>query len=127
MPGSASSPRSRPWPASLVGELTPIDVRDPGEIERAIGAFARERNGGLIVTGSQSQLTLRNLIISLATRYRLPNVRRTDTMPRLGDSPPMGLIRSTRQAGGRLRRSHPQGEKPRRPAGAGADQVRIGD
>ena len=61
-------------PASLVGELTPIDVRDPGEIERAIGAFARERNGGLIVTGSQSQLTLRNLIISLATRYRLPNV-----------------------------------------------------
>ena len=61
-------------PASLVGELIPIDVRDPGEIERAIGAFARERNGGLIVTGSQSQCTLRNLIVSLATRYRLPNV-----------------------------------------------------
>ena len=30
-------------PASLVGELTPIDVRDPGEIERAIGAFARAK------------------------------------------------------------------------------------
>jgi putative ABC transport system substrate-binding protein len=61
-------------PASLVGELTPIDARDAGEIERAIGAFARERNGGLIVTGSQSQLAHRDLIISLATRYRLPNV-----------------------------------------------------
>ena len=61
-------------PASLGGELTPIDVRDPGEIERAIAAFARERNGGLIVTGSQSSVTHRDLIISLATRYRLPNV-----------------------------------------------------
>jgi putative tryptophan/tyrosine transport system substrate-binding protein len=61
-------------PASLGGELTPIDVRDPGEIERAIGAFARERNGGLIVTGSQSSVTHRELIISVATRYRLPNV-----------------------------------------------------
>ena len=61
-------------PASLVGELTPIDVRDPGEIERAIGAFARERNGGLIVTGSQSAVTHRDLIISSAMRYRLPNV-----------------------------------------------------
>jgi putative ABC transport system substrate-binding protein len=61
-------------PASLGGELTPIDVRDAGEIERAIGAFARERNGGLIVTGSQSAVTHRDLIISLATRYRLPNV-----------------------------------------------------
>ena len=61
-------------PASFGGELTPIDVRDPGEIERAIGAFARERNGGLIVTGSQSAVAHRDLIISLATRYRLPNV-----------------------------------------------------
>ena len=61
-------------PASLGGELTPIDVRDPGEIERAIGEFARERNGGLIVTGSQSAVTHRDLIISLATRYRLPNI-----------------------------------------------------
>jgi putative tryptophan/tyrosine transport system substrate-binding protein len=39
-----------------------------------IGAFASERNGGLIVTGSQSAVTHRDLIIPLATRYRLPNV-----------------------------------------------------
>jgi putative ABC transport system substrate-binding protein len=61
-------------PASLVGELTPIDVRDPGEIERAIGVFARERNGGLIVTAGSAARTHRALIISLAMLHRLPNV-----------------------------------------------------
>ena len=55
-------------------ELTTIDVRDPAELKRAIAAFAREPNGGLIVTASQSAVTHRELIISLATRYRLPNV-----------------------------------------------------
>lgn len=61
-------------PPSFGGELTPIDVRDPGEIERAIAAFASERNGGLIVTASPQAVTHLDLIISLATRYRLPNV-----------------------------------------------------
>ena len=61
-------------PPSLGVELTPIDIRDRDEIERAITAFARERNGGLIVTTSLLAFTHRNLIISLATRYRLPNV-----------------------------------------------------
>jgi putative ABC transport system substrate-binding protein len=61
-------------PPSLGAELSPIDSRDPSEIERAIAAFARERNGGLIVTGSQSAIIHRHLIISLALRYRLPNV-----------------------------------------------------
>ena len=61
-------------PPSLGVELTPIDVHDPGEMERAIAAFARGPNGGLIVTASQSAVIHRDLIISLATRYRLPNV-----------------------------------------------------
>ena len=56
----------------------------PARSSSAIGAFARERNGGLIVTGSQSQLTLRNLIISLATRYRLPNVHAYRYYPAAG-------------------------------------------
>jgi ABC transporter substrate binding protein len=73
-------------PASLGGELTPIDVRDAGEIERAMAAFARERNGGLIVTGSQSQLAHRDLIISLATRYCLPNVHAYRYYPAAGGS-----------------------------------------
>jgi len=61
-------------PPSSGVELTTIDPRDPGEIERAITAFARERNGGLIVTASPSSVTHRILIISLALRYGLPNI-----------------------------------------------------
>ena len=37
---------------SLGVELSPVDVRDAGEIERAVAAFARGSNGGLIVTAS---------------------------------------------------------------------------
>jgi putative ABC transport system substrate-binding protein len=61
-------------PPSLGAELSPIDSRDASELERAISAFAHERNGGLIVTASNPAVTHRNLIISLALRYRLPNI-----------------------------------------------------
>jgi putative tryptophan/tyrosine transport system substrate-binding protein len=61
-------------PQSLGVELTPIDVQDPSEIERAITAFAHEPNGGLIVTASAPSVKHRNLIIALALQYRLPNV-----------------------------------------------------
>jgi putative ABC transport system substrate-binding protein len=61
-------------PPSVGVELSTIDARDPGEIERAITTFAREQNGGLIVTVSTPAVIHRDLIISLATRYRLPNV-----------------------------------------------------
>jgi len=59
---------------SLGVELRPMDVRDPGEIERAIVAFAQVPNGGLIVAGAPSALVHRNLIITLAARHRLPAV-----------------------------------------------------
>ena len=55
-------------------ELSAIDTRDVSETERAIVAFAREPNGGLIVTGSSLAISHRELIISLATRYRLPSI-----------------------------------------------------
>jgi len=57
---------------SLGVELRPIDVRDAGEIERAIAAFAQGSNGGLIVTGSPGAIFHRELIIALAARHRLP-------------------------------------------------------
>ena len=60
--------------SSLGVELRPIDVRDPGEIERAVAAFAQTPNGGLIVTGSPAATALREFIVDLATRYRLPAV-----------------------------------------------------
>src|SRR6516164_447103 len=59
---------------SLGVELRPIGVRDAGEIERAITAFARSPNGGLIVTGSTLVLVHRNLIVTLAARHKLPAV-----------------------------------------------------
>jgi putative tryptophan/tyrosine transport system substrate-binding protein len=55
-------------------ELSAIDQHDPGEMERALAAFAREPNGGMIITASASAVAYRELIISLASRYRLPNV-----------------------------------------------------
>jgi putative ABC transport system substrate-binding protein len=55
-------------------ELNPVNVRDAGEIERAIAAYARGSNGGLIVTGSPLALVHRNLIIRLAAQYKLPAV-----------------------------------------------------
>jgi hypothetical protein len=57
-------------PPSFGVELTTIDGHNPGEIERAVTAFAREPNGGLIVTASPSAVTHRDLIISVATRCR---------------------------------------------------------
>ena len=53
-------------------EVRPIDVADPGEIERSIAAFARSPNGGLIVTGSALAIVHRDLIVSLAARHKLP-------------------------------------------------------
>jgi len=55
-------------------ELSPIDLRDAGEIERALGAFARNPNGGLIVTAGNLTLVHRELIITLAARHWLPAV-----------------------------------------------------
>jgi len=55
-------------------ELSPVNVRDAGEIERAVTAFARSSNGGLIVTGSALAVVHRELIVALAARQKLPAV-----------------------------------------------------
>jgi putative ABC transport system substrate-binding protein len=55
-------------------EIRPIDMRDAAEIERAITAFARAPNGGLIVTGSARAIAQRDPIIRLAAQHRLPAV-----------------------------------------------------
>ena len=54
-------------------ELSPIDVRNSGDIERAVAAFARAPNGGLIVTSGGSS-TRRSLIMTLAARHKLAAV-----------------------------------------------------
>ena len=55
-------------------ELRPVDVRDAGEIERAVATFARSSNDGLIVTSNALALVHRNLIVTLAARHRLPTI-----------------------------------------------------
>jgi putative tryptophan/tyrosine transport system substrate-binding protein len=59
---------------SLGLEASPVNMRDAGEIERSIVAFARSPNGGLIVTSAPRALLYRDLIIALAARHRLPAV-----------------------------------------------------
>ena len=49
-------------------------MRDAGEIERAITAFALSPNGALIVTGSTLAVVHRDLIVTLAARYKLPAI-----------------------------------------------------
>jgi putative tryptophan/tyrosine transport system substrate-binding protein len=55
-------------------EVRPIDAREAPEIERAVTAFARSANGGLIVTGSALTAVHRDLIITLAAQHKLPAV-----------------------------------------------------
>jgi len=55
-------------------EVSPLNMRDAGEIERGVTAFARSSNGGLIVAASALATVQRNLIVELAARYRLPAV-----------------------------------------------------
>ena len=55
-------------------ELSPVNVRDASEIERAVAAFAHGANGGLIVTGSALTPAHRDLIVTLAAQHTLPAV-----------------------------------------------------
>jgi putative tryptophan/tyrosine transport system substrate-binding protein len=61
--------------ASSVGiEVIPVNMHDPGDIERSVAAFARTPNGGLILTSSALAVRHRELIIALAARHKLPAV-----------------------------------------------------
>jgi putative ABC transport system substrate-binding protein len=55
-------------------DVSAINVRDATEIERAVAAFARFPNGGLILTGSALAIVHRDLVIALAATYKLPAV-----------------------------------------------------
>ena len=59
---------------SFAVELRPIDMREVGEIERAVTTFARSSNGGLIVTAGSGSAIHGDLIIALAARHKLPAI-----------------------------------------------------
>jgi putative ABC transport system substrate-binding protein len=55
-------------------EVIPVNMRDAAEIERAVAAFARSSNGGLIVTAGAAAIVGRQLIPALAAKHKLPAV-----------------------------------------------------
>ncbi len=72
--GSAQFGAIQATARSLGVEVVPVNVREAGEIERALASFATSPNGGLVVTGSASTTVHHDLIIALAARYKLPAV-----------------------------------------------------
>ena len=98
---------------SLGVETTPIDVRDSGEIERAIADFARTPNSGLIVTTSPTAMVNRKPIITLAAQHSLPAVYFHSTFANDGGLISYGpdVVAQYRQAAGYIDRIL-KGEKP---------------
>jgi putative ABC transport system substrate-binding protein len=94
-------------------DVTPIDDRDAAEIERAVSAFAQSANGGLILTASPSSVVHRDLIITLAARYKLPTVYTNRTFVAAGGLISYGptLVDQLRRAAGYVDRIL-KGEKP---------------
>jgi putative ABC transport system substrate-binding protein len=113
---------------SLGVEVTPVNLRDAPEIERALADFARTSNGGLIVTGSALSNVHHNLIITLAARHKLPAIYLERSFAAGGGLISYGsdYIDHYRRAAGYVDRIL-GGGKTRRPAGSGTDQVRAGD
>ena len=94
-------------------ELSAVSVRDAPEIERAVTAFARSANGGLIVTGSAPAIINRDLIVTLAARHKLPAVYSVRTFVTGGGLISYGpnRVEQYRQAAGYVDRIL-RGEKP---------------
>ena len=98
---------------SFAVELRPIDMREVGEIERAVTTFARSSNGGLIVTAGSGSAIHGDLIITLAARHKLPAIygdRHFDTGGGLISYGP-NRVDQYRQAAGYIDRVL-KGEKP---------------
>jgi putative ABC transport system substrate-binding protein len=94
-------------------DILPVAVRDAAEIESALVDFARKPNGGLIPIPSPAPVEHRDLVISLATRLRLPNVYAYAYYPRNGGLASYGAdnIDGYRQAASYVDRIL-RGEKP---------------
>jgi len=98
---------------SLSVELRPIGVRDAGEIERGLAAFAEGSDGGIIVIGSPGVAIQRDLIIALAAKHRLPAVYNARLYPAAGGLISYGpdILDQYRRAAGYVDRIL-KGEKP---------------
>ncbi len=118
-PGSGSSAALQAVAPSFAVQVSPVNVRDAGEIERAVTAFARGLNGGLIVTAGALTIS------SSRPDHRAcgPASSCPRSIPFASSSPPVassptGLTDRPVPPRRRLRRPHPQGREAGRPAGA---------
>ncbi|MGH6739743.1 MAG: ABC transporter substrate-binding protein [Bradyrhizobium sp.] len=59
---------------SLGIDVTAINMHDVDGLERAVADFARAPNGGLVLTSGPLSVVHRDLIITLANRYKVPAV-----------------------------------------------------
>ena len=100
---------------SLRMELVPLNMREAGDIERTLAAFARSSTDGLIVTSGPLTAVHRDLIIAAAARHKLPVVYVTRYMAASG-----GLLSYGPDFIDQYRLAV---DVAGRPAGAGADQV----
>jgi len=98
---------------SLRVEVIPVNMRDAGEIERSLAAFARAPSGGLIVTASGLATLYRDLIVALAAQHRLPAVYPERNFAAAGGLISYGpnLVEQHRRAAGYVDRIL-KGEKP---------------
>jgi putative ABC transport system substrate-binding protein len=98
---------------SLRVEVNPVNARDASEIERAIAAFARSANGGLIPAPGGLALSHRDLIVTLAARHKLPAIYWDRSFVAAGGLVSYGpdLIEQYRQAAGYVDRIL-KGDKP---------------
>ena len=94
-------------------ETSPINLRDAAELERAVAAFARSGNAGLIVTSSGLAMAHRDTIVASATKHRLPTVYYADGFVATGGLASYGSERRDqfRRAAGYVDRIL-KGEKP---------------
>jgi putative ABC transport system substrate-binding protein len=99
--------------ASLKVEVMPVGLQDTAEIERAVAAFARSPNGGLIVTAGAATVHHSNLIVTLAARHKLPAVYNENSFVNAGGLISYGpdFIDQYRRAAGYVDRIL-KGEKP---------------
>ena len=127
-PAPASSRSSSPWRRRSGWRSARSTCATPARSSAPSLHSPAPRTAASMVTSSALAVRHRELIIGLAARHKLPAVyyRRLFVDRR---RPDLLWVRSSRPVPprGRLCRSHPQGREAGRPAGAGADEVRLGD
>jgi putative ABC transport system substrate-binding protein len=98
---------------SLGLEIKPIDVHDTNEMERAVAAFARQPNGGMILTANAPAIVYRQRIIELAAQNSLPTVYFERLFPATGGLISYGpdIVEQYRRTAGYVDRIL-KGEKP---------------